>query len=166
MQVCIQEKQREESVLEWVDIILHGNRVLRRANSFFTSTWHHLVTYHCSVRAFLVQKGDDWRREKLQKDCCKEEKISLPFIRCRSLKKLWILATPRHEGKALARWDPPECGQWSPRNYFYGRLQSSCHSRSLTAVYAEACQKWCCWTIEIPWTYLLRLPFFCATSSW
>lgn len=145
MQVRFQEKINSKKKGVWGGSTLFCMWMgLKKSKLIFCFYLAALSDYHCPVKAFLAQKGDDWRNEELQKDCCKEVKLSLLFVSYRSRKKQWTLATPRHAGKALARWDPLKCGQWRPRNYFPGRLQSSCHSRSVTAVYAEVCQKLCC----------------------
>lgn len=52
------ENQWEESVLGWIDIILHAHRVLGRANSSFTSSWHHLVT-------IIVHSGHFWQKKEM-----------------------------------------------------------------------------------------------------
>lgn len=43
-----------------------------------------------------------------------------------------------------AGWVPLKGGWWSTRNHSPGRLQSSCHSMSLAAVYTKVCQQCCC----------------------
>lgn len=66
--MCSREAVRRKC-LGCVDVILHGNGVSRRANSSFTSTWHHLVT-------IIIQSGHFWHKKEMTEGGTNYRKIA------------------------------------------------------------------------------------------